>query len=250
MDSVIVRDVVLGDGVPKICVPLVAHTAAQLDEALDAIDPADCDLVEFRADFYFEDDIPALKKIRDRMGNRPVIYTIRTSEEGGEIEIAEDEYEARILAASPYIDMADIQLERLHIRMQNETLHSRIIPRLHERGVKVICSWHDFTKTPDPEELIRKMTTMQEEGCDISKIAVMARDRNDVMKLIRASLEMLETYADRPFITMSMGNLGKITRTAGSFTGSCMTFGMAGTGSAPGQIPATQLRQMLKVFLS
>ena len=248
MKPVVVRDVVLGDGVPKICVPIVAHTAAQLDEAIDAIDPADCDLVEFRADFYFEDDIPALKKIRDRMGDRPVIYTIRTKEEGGEIEIAEDEYEARILDASPYIDMADVQLERLHMKMQNETLHSRIIPKLHERGVKVICSWHDFEKTPDAGDLIRRMMTMQEEGCDISKIAVMAQDRADVAELIFASLEMLDTYADRPFITMSMGNLGKITRAAGSFTGSCITFGMAGTGSAPGQIPAPQLRQMLKIL--
>ena len=248
MKPVVVRDVVLGDGVPKICVPIVAHTAAQLDEAIDAIDPADCDLVEFRADFYFEDDIPALKKIRDRMGDRPVIYTIRTKEEGGEIEIAEDEYEARILDASPYIDMADVQLERLHMKMQNETLHSRIIPKLHERGVKVICSWHDFAKTPDAGDLIRRMMTMQEEGCDISKIAVMAQDRADVAELIFASLEMLDTYADRPFITMSMGNLGKITRAAGSFTGSCITFGMAGTGSAPGQIPAPQLRQMLKIL--
>ena len=248
MKPVVVRDVVLGDGVPKICVPIVAHTAAQLDEAIDAIDPADCDLVEFRADFYFEDDIPALKKIRDRLGNCPVIYTIRTKEEGGEIEIAEDEYEARILAASPYIDMADVQLERLHMKMQNETLHSRIIPKLHERGVKVICSWHDFVKTPDAGDLIRRLVTMQEEGCDISKIAVMAQDRADVAELIFASLEMLETYADRPFITMSMGNLGKVTRAAGSFTGSCITFGMAGTGSAPGQIPAPQLRQMLKIL--
>ena len=77
---------------------------------------------------------------------------------------------------------------------------------------------------------------------------IMAQDRADVAELIFASLEMLDTYADRPFITMSMGSLGKITRAAGSFTGSCITFGMAGTGSAPGQIPAPQLRQMLKIL--
>lgn len=249
MEPVVVRDVVLGDGVPKICVPIVAHTASELEEALGAVNPEDCELVEFRADFYFEDDIPALKKIRERMGDRPLIYTIRTIEEGGEIEISEEDYEARILAASPYIDMADIQLERLHMKLENGTvLDSRIIPKLHERGVKVICSWHDYTKTPDAGDLIRKMTRMQEEGCDIPKIAVMARDRADVAELIFASLEMLDTYADRPFITMSMGTLGKITRAAGSFTGSCITFGMAGKGSAPGQIPASQLRQMLKIL--
>ena len=89
--TVKVRELVLGDGNPKICVPIVAHTAAELDAALDAIDPELCDLVEFRADFYFEEDIPALKKIRERIGDKPVIYTIRTMEEGGEIEIAEDD---------------------------------------------------------------------------------------------------------------------------------------------------------------
>ena len=111
MEPVVIRDVVLGDGVPKICVPIVAHTMAQLDEAIDAIDPADCDLVEFRADFYFEDDIPALKKIRHRMGNCPVIFTSRTKEEGGEIEIAEDEYEYLEWRLDEYcwkvIEMAD-----------------------------------------------------------------------------------------------------------------------------------------------
>ena len=154
-------------------------------------------------------------------------------------------YEARILAAAPYTDLADIQLGRLHTKMSNKALHSTIIQDLHNLGVKVICSWHDFSGTPDAPEMVRKMVMMQEEGCDISKIAVMPRDRADVAELIFASLEMLETYADRPFITMSMGSLGRITRAAGAFTGSCITFGMAGQGSAPGQIPSSDLRQIL-----
>ena len=246
--TVKVRELVLGDGNPKICVPIVAHTAAELDAALDAIDPELCDLVEFRADFYFEEDIPALKKIRERIGDKPVIYTIRTMEEGGEIEIAEDEYEARNLAAAPYVDMIDIQLERLHIQINNRMLHSRIIPMLHENGVKVICSWHNFTKTPDEEELIRRMIKMQGEGGDVSKIAVMPQGRDDVARLISASVKLLETYADRPFITISMGNEGRITRAACALTGSCITYGMAGNGSAPGQISAADLRQILKIL--
>ena len=248
MNPITVRDLVLGDGSPKICVPVVAHTAQELEAALDAIDLQSCDLVEFRADFYFEEDLYALNRIRERIGERPILYTIRTKEEGGEIEIPEDVYEARILAAAPYTDLADIQLGRLHTKMSNKALHSTIIQDLHNLGVKVICSWHDFSGTPDAPEMVRKMVMMQEEGCDISKIAVMPRDRADVAELIFASLEMLETYADRPFITMSMGNLGRITRAAGAFTGSCITFGMAGQGSAPGQIPSSDLRQILQAL--
>ena len=59
---------------------------------------------------------------------------------------------------------------------------------------------------------------------------------------------MKEKYADRPFITMSMGNLGKISRAACMFTGSCITFGMAGQGSAPGQIPAGELKEILGIL--
>ena len=125
MNPITVRDLVLGDGNPKICVPVVAHTAQELEAALDAIDLQSCDLVEFRADFYFEEDLHALSRIRERIGERPILYTIRTKEEGGEIEIPEDVYEARILAAAPYTDLADIQLGRLHTKMSNKALHSR-----------------------------------------------------------------------------------------------------------------------------
>ena len=248
MNPVTVRNLVLGDGDPKICVPVVAHTAGELQQSLAAVARTEYDMVEFRADFYFDDDAEALKRIRDSVGNCPVIYTIRTSEEGGEIAIAEDEYEARILRAAPMIDLADIQLERLHMETQNGTLHSRIIPKLHEAGVKVIGSWHCFTHTPDVHLMIGKMKAMQDEDCDISKIAVMPQNRSDVVKLILASLEMMDRHADRPYITMSMGSLGRITRAACSFTGSCVTYGMAGESSAPGQIPASRLGQMLNVL--
>lgn len=248
MNPLTVRDVVIGEGSPKICVPIVAHTAKELEESLAQVARTEYDMVEFRADFYFEEDAGALKRIREAVGNCPLVYTIRTSEEGGEIEIPEDEYEARILRAAPLIDLADIQLERLHMDTQNGQLHSRIIPRLHEAGVKVIGSWHCFTHTPDVHQMIGKMKAMQEEDCDISKIAVMPQNRSDVVKLILASLEMMDRHADRPYITMSMGSLGRITRAGASFTGSCISFGMAGESSAPGQIPASQLRQVLRVL--
>lgn len=248
MNTITVRDLCLGDGIPKICIPIVAHTAAELDTALEALDPGLCDLAEFRADFYFEDEMQALAKIRKKMGSKPVIYTIRTMEEGGDIEIGQEEYEARNLAASEYADLADIQYRRLRAKERDADVHSRIVPMLQEKGVRVICSWHDFARTPSVQDMIRVMQGMQEEGCDIPKIAVMPQGRGDVVRLIAASVEMLEKHADRPFITMSMGNMGRITRAAGTLTGSCITFGMAGEGSAPGQIPAAELKRLLKSF--
>ena len=58
MKTVTVRELVRGDGIPKICVPVIAHTYAELVHVLEGLEGACFDLVEFRADFYFDEDAP------------------------------------------------------------------------------------------------------------------------------------------------------------------------------------------------
>ena len=76
----------------------------------------------------------------------------------------------------------------------------------------------------------------------------MPRDKWDVLKLLEASVRMEQEWADRPFVTMSMGALGSLSRIAGSFSGSAITFGMAGKASAPGQLPASKLENVLRIM--
>ena len=246
MKTVKVRNLVLGDGVPKICVPVIAHTYSELERSLEVVARSSFDLAEFRADFYFEEEDRALSRIREAAGDRPVLYTLRTMEEGGEIEISDSLYQERILRAAQTADLVDIQLERLHVQHDNRQLHSHLPAMVHEVGTKVLLSWHSFDRTPKKEEIVEKLCAMQQEGCDIAKIAVMPLTRQDVFELMEASVEMLEQKAECPFITMSMGNLGKVTRAACAFTGSCISFGTAGQMSAPGQIPSDVLRTILQ----
>ena len=248
MKQIRVRNLVLGDGIPKICVPVIAHTYSELEHSLGEIRKSSFDLVEFRADFYFEEEEPALEAVRSAAGDRPVLYTIRTNEEGGEISIDDDLYRERNLAAARFADLVDVQLGRISRRAGDRVIHSDLVKQLHAAGAGVVLSWHDFERTPDREQLARKMRRMHKEGCDIAKVAVMPRNRADVMELLAASLEMLEEEDMCPFISMSMGNLGKVTRAAGSFSGSCISFGMAGESSAPGQIRADLLRGILAVL--
>ncbi len=248
METVTIRQLTLGDGTPKICVPVIAHTYEELGRTLEQVLTGEFDMVEFRADFYFEEDRSALERIREAVGDKPILYTIRTQEEGGEIEISDDEYEERNLAAAAFTDLVDVQLSRLHTQATNVQLHSCLVDKLHQEGVKVLCSWHDFSHTPAREFMVDQMLRMQQEDCDITKIAVMPRSYRDVLELMAASVEMHEEKADRPFVTMSMGTIGKVTRVAGALTGSCITFGTAGTASAPGQIPSNLLRQTLQAL--
>ena len=89
---------------------------------------------------------------------------------------------------------------------------------------------------------------MQGLGVDIPKIAVMPKDKQDVLTLLSATEEMSRLYADRPIITMSMAGDGVISRICGEAFGSALTFGAAGQLSAPGQLGVKELRQVLEIL--
>ena len=69
-----------------------------------------------------------------------------------------------------------------------------------------------------------------------------------VLLLLQATEEMLSQHARKPLITMSMGDLGMVTRICGGFFGSAVTFGSAAQASAPGQLPSEHLRTLLSLM--
>ena len=89
---------------------------------------------------------------------------------------------------------------------------------------------------------------MQRLGAYICKIATMPHSPADVLTLLDATRIMSAEHADRPLITMAMGALGIVSRVSGETFGSAATFGMAGTPSAPGQIPVEDLHEVMTVL--
>ena len=85
-------------------------------------------------------------------------------------------------------------------------------------------------------------------SADILKIAVMPQNSRDVLTLLSATEEMTRLYAERPLITMSMGGTGLMSRLCGETFGSAVTFGAVGKTSAPGQIAADELAQVLELL--
>ena len=67
------------------------------------------------------------------------------------------------------------------------------------------------------------------------------------MTLLSATEEM-DRRTTRPLITMSMGPLGMISRLCGEVFGSSLTFGSVGKASAPGQVGAKELANVLKLI--
>ena len=115
---------------------------------------------------------------------------------------------------------------------------SDLINFIHESNVNVIASNHDFAKTPSKESMIQILCKMQDMKADILKLAVMPQNSDDVLRLMEATKEMVKHHAKQPVVTISMSDLGRITRVSGEEFGSCMTFGAGRDASAPGQIEA------------
>lgn len=244
-----IRDLVLGQGRPKICVSITGRTQEEILQKAMIIKQKQVDMVEWRADFFEQlRELEKVKEIaqqlRNLFDNTPILFTIRSKLEGGEQELLSEEYQNINLeiAKSGFVDCIDIELFTKGINIKE------VIKELHKENIIVFASNHDFEKTPKKEEIIRRLVSMKELGADISKIALMPQNANDVLTVLEATNEMKEYYTSIPIITMSMGQLGIITRMAGSIFGSILTFASIGEASAPGQIPIDELKKILLLF--
>lgn len=112
-------------------------------------------------------------------------------------------------------------------------------------GIGVIVSQHDFKKTPEASNLITTMEQMAGYGADVCKIAVMPKSLADVAALLLATGTMKENHPETLLITMSMGRTGCVSRLCGGLFGSVMSFGSMGKASAPGQVSAKALSDVL-----
>lgn len=246
MKTVTIKGVTLGEGSPKIIVPMVGRTTAELIHEAQQLTTIDCDLVEWRIDFYEEvKDARQVAKLSNQLAtilqDKPLLITFRTKKEGGEVALSEETYFDlyRTIIKEGTLDLLDVEL------FMNDASVCEIIECAHRHQIKIVMCNHDFNQTPEKAEIIRRLCAMQEKQADICKIAVMPQNPTDVLTLLAATEEMSRCYADRPIVTMSMGQLGMISRMCGEVTGSAMTFGSAGKASAPGQVPVGELRQIL-----
>lgn len=249
MNTVKIRDIEIGAGAPKIIVPIVGVTKEDIIEEAKTFDSIPIHVVEWRVD-WFEDVFDfakvedVLKDLREVLGNIPLLMTFRTSKEGGEKAIEADAYAElnKKAAATGLVDLVDVEA------FTGDEVVKDIIEGAHAHGVKVVASNHDFDKTPDKDDIVGRLVKMQELGADIPKIAVMPQCKKDVLTLLEATREMAEEHADRPIITMSMAGTGLISRLCGEVFGSALTFGAVGKASAPGQMNASDLREILTLI--
>ncbi|MBW9152546.1 type I 3-dehydroquinate dehydratase [Clostridium estertheticum] len=243
------KKVTIGEGLPKICIPMVGETISELLKEAEILKNIDFDVLEWRVDFFKDvaniDKVKqALQGIRAVLGEKPIIFTFRTAKEGGQKEVTTEFYFTlnKAIATSKLVEVIDVEL------LSDEKDILELVNIAHNNGIFVIISNHDFEKTPGKEEIISRLCKAQELGGDIPKIAVMPTCAADVITLLDATRIMNEKYANGPIISISMAGKGIISRLSGELFGSALTFGAAKKSSAPGQISAVELRKIMQLL--
>lgn len=247
IEVVKVKQLVIGEGVPKICVPIVACDQQSILAEAEKAEQSKADMVEWRADFWefckdFEKVEQLLEKLQQVLKTKPLLFTIRTKGEGGEFAGTVEEYEELVRIASKTADLVDIEVFMKGLSAE------KLIKKCQQNSSKVVASNHEFHKTPMQEEIVKRLQQMQEIGADILKIAVMPENKKDVLTLLSATEEMVSEYAKRPVVTMSMAGLGAVSRISGEIFGSAITFGSMERASAPGQLELVDLRNVLEII--
>ena len=163
MNPVKVRNVEIGTGIPKICVPIVGVTREEILKAAETIKTTAADVVEWRVDWYedifdFGKTEETMKALRDVLGDTPILFTFRTSKEGGEKAIETDAYVElnQKAAKTGLIDLVDIEA------FTGDDAVKAVVETAHECGVKVVASNHDFHKTPEKDEIVSRLRKMQD----------------------------------------------------------------------------------------
>ncbi|PID74694.1 MAG: type I 3-dehydroquinate dehydratase [Desulfobacterales bacterium] len=236
----------LGGERSLICVPLMAAEERDIIREAEVLAALLPDVVEWRADgFDGVENIDSCMRILNRLRNIlpgvGLVFTCRTSEEGGSRKLPR-EYRLELNKAaidSNCIDLLDTEL------VNGEDYLREVRSCAEAKNVNLIISHHNFIQTPDEESIISILKKEQLCGADVVKIAVMPRCYDDVLTLLSATAKARQHHIAVPMIAISMGEMGKMSRLAGGCFGSDLTFAVGTNASAPGQIAIEPLRNGL-----
>ena len=244
-----VRGRKLGGETPLICTPLVGRTRERVLAEAASVVAKKPDVIEWRVDFFdgIGDTAAVLdtgRALRAAAGDTPIIFTRRSIKEGGEPIAIGDEDVVRLydaVGATGLVDFLDFEMSNDAGQVQ------RVLESARRHGTRVILSYHNFGYTPGLDFLVQRFLEAERLGGDVAKVAVMPRDRADVLTLFAATSQA-EAKARIPLISMSMGPLGSVTRMIGGVFGSALSFAVGEGSSAPGQIPIADLNVVFAVL--
>lgn len=187
------------------------------------------DGMEIRLDLFAFIDSAKLRELLS-CWNKKVLITLRTKEEGGGFAGTEEERLSlwkEILSLQP--DYVDVELS------SSPSILSYMQAQRHR--AKLILSYHNFTSTPDLEEVYNRLKSVP---ADFYKIATLATSYIDGLRMLYFLYKKRKEAA--PLIGLCMGEEGKMTRFLAPVVGSALNYASYQNDiSASGQIDVDSL---------
>jgi len=216
----------------------IVTTVKSVEEAIIA-DRAGTDIIELRLDLVgdgkmSEEFINSFSNFAEG-SKKPIITTCRLDKEGG---FCKEKNQTDLFKKSLYFsDYLDIELRSKNL--------NKIKDFCDDFNKKLIVSYHDFKKTPQKKQMEDIIDECASIG-DISKVAFMPNDISDVFLLEEVTLNY--SKKNIPIVSISMGEIGKISRICLPFFGSMFTYAYAGEEKAPGQLSIRDLKIILGIL--
>ena len=240
-----IRDLIIGEGKPKIVVPIDQKTERQIIPQSQQAFVSPAEIIEWRADYFenWKDDnavLRILKSIRMNIGAKALLFTFRSKEEGSNVAIKDGEYLHLLKLAidSRLIDLIDVEC------CVSEYRAIELISYAHEKKVPVIGSNHSFIKLLTIGEMDYRIRYMQKLGVDIAKIVVQPERKKDVYKILCATYDLCEDL-ELPIAVLGRSDIGKYTRVLGEMFGSCMTWSTLSKAENPGEIDVYRISEII-----
>ena len=211
----------------------------KLDEIFEILERSDIEMAEIRLDLcpaLDDEDIQSLFSGTDI----PLIATCRI-EGSADMREAERRLKVAIGAGAKYVDL---ELEA------PAPMGKRIRRAARECGTTLIRSFHDFGGTPDAETLAEMVTKCRIFGSDIIKVATMARDTEDVervMALYGMTYPDGRVQEEGTLVAFCMGEAGKQSRIDCLGKGAPFTYAALDSteATAPGQWTAAEMNEVV-----
>ena len=218
--------------IPKIAIAIADREDNKL------IKPAFVDILEIRVDQFKKADpiyVRNVIKTRRKIGV-PLILTVRNKEEGGQKDISNELKLSIFKECIPLVDAVDIELR--------SPILSEVIKIARKNKKLVIVSWHNFKMTPNDKMLKDILNKAKRSGANLVKIAVKANKAEDLNRLMRFTIE----NKSKNIITISLGEIGSISRLTFPGFGSLITYAYINRPSGLGQRTLDELREHLRVY--
>jgi 3-dehydroquinate dehydratase/shikimate dehydrogenase len=210
---------------------ITARTVEEVAEQLLKAEP--CTMLEWRLDYLTELDMPAISTVRETL-KKPVIFTLRPLEAGGECEEPEVDrlYLLQSLAAlhPDYIDVENFVPDTFIFELATQ------YPK-----IKILRSYHNFETTP--ADLSSILKRLEHPAVSTYKIVTQAKSSLDSLRMLQF---VKHTSPSTSLIGHCLGEYGEFSRICGAILGNTWTY--ASLDEANSQLGILSAATLLTIY--